>query len=238
MTTVSLDNQTVPDYARFAIGFDHARSRAPARADRRGDRLQPLVRGRHDGALRGGLGGATTGCRRWPPRAGRAARWPRCTSPASRARPCCARRTRSWRRRWRRSTPARASQFVDCNREDLCMSFADFEAKAEKHKPQGGVPRPHRRPHRVRLRADRRVLRRERDLPDRGLRPRARRRVERAQAGHLRRRRRLLAVRDQDDLDRRGRRARLQPARAHRARPRASATTASPATRSRASTSA
>ncbi len=27
-------------------------------------------------------------------------------------------------------------QFVDCNREDLCMSFADFEAKAEKHKPK------------------------------------------------------------------------------------------------------
>jgi dTDP-4-amino-4,6-dideoxygalactose transaminase len=27
-------------------------------------------------------------------------------------------------------------QFVDCNREDLCMSFADFEAKAEKHKPR------------------------------------------------------------------------------------------------------
>ncbi|MGZ4262119.1 MAG: DegT/DnrJ/EryC1/StrS family aminotransferase [Solirubrobacteraceae bacterium] len=27
-------------------------------------------------------------------------------------------------------------QFVDCNREDLCMSFADFEAKAEQHKPR------------------------------------------------------------------------------------------------------
>jgi len=27
-------------------------------------------------------------------------------------------------------------EFVDCNREDLCMSFADFEAKAEKHKPR------------------------------------------------------------------------------------------------------
>ncbi len=26
--------------------------------------------------------------------------------------------------------------FVDCNREDLCMSFEDFEAKAEKHKPK------------------------------------------------------------------------------------------------------
>jgi perosamine synthetase len=29
--------------------------------------------------------------------------------------------------------------FVDCNREDLCMSFADFEAKAERHKPRAAV---------------------------------------------------------------------------------------------------
>jgi perosamine synthetase len=27
-------------------------------------------------------------------------------------------------------------EFVDCNREDLCMSFEDFEAKAEKHRPR------------------------------------------------------------------------------------------------------
>jgi perosamine synthetase len=27
-------------------------------------------------------------------------------------------------------------EFVDCNREDLCMSFADFEAKAEAHRPR------------------------------------------------------------------------------------------------------
>ncbi len=27
-------------------------------------------------------------------------------------------------------------QFVDCNREDLCMSFADFERRAEQHKPK------------------------------------------------------------------------------------------------------
>src|SRR4030088_1751935 len=26
--------------------------------------------------------------------------------------------------------------FVDCNRDDLCLSFADFEAKAEKHRPR------------------------------------------------------------------------------------------------------
>jgi perosamine synthetase len=27
-------------------------------------------------------------------------------------------------------------EFVDCNREDLCMSFRDFEQKAERHKPK------------------------------------------------------------------------------------------------------
>jgi dTDP-4-amino-4,6-dideoxygalactose transaminase len=30
-------------------------------------------------------------------------------------------------------------QFVDCNREDLCMSFADFERKAELHRPKAAI---------------------------------------------------------------------------------------------------
>jgi perosamine synthetase len=30
-------------------------------------------------------------------------------------------------------------EFVDCNREDLCMSFADFEAKAEQHRPKAAI---------------------------------------------------------------------------------------------------
>jgi dTDP-4-amino-4,6-dideoxygalactose transaminase len=29
--------------------------------------------------------------------------------------------------------------FVDCNRDDLCMSFEDFERKAEQHKPRAAV---------------------------------------------------------------------------------------------------
>jgi dTDP-4-amino-4,6-dideoxygalactose transaminase len=29
--------------------------------------------------------------------------------------------------------------FVDCNREDLCMSFEDFERKAERHRPRAAV---------------------------------------------------------------------------------------------------
>jgi dTDP-4-amino-4,6-dideoxygalactose transaminase len=30
-------------------------------------------------------------------------------------------------------------QFVDCNRGDLCMSFADFEAQAERHRPRAAI---------------------------------------------------------------------------------------------------
>ena len=95
-----------------------------------------------------------------------------------------------------------------------------LRAEGRAAQAEGGDPRPHRRPHRVRVGEDRRLLRRERDLPDRGLRARARRLVERPQARQLRRRRRLLDVRDQDGLDRRGRRARLQAPRAARVRAR------------------
>ena len=30
-------------------------------------------------------------------------------------------------------------EFVDCNREDLCMSFEDFERKAERHRPRAAI---------------------------------------------------------------------------------------------------
>jgi perosamine synthetase len=30
-------------------------------------------------------------------------------------------------------------EFVDCNREDLCMSFADFEEKVERHRPKAAI---------------------------------------------------------------------------------------------------
>ena len=30
-------------------------------------------------------------------------------------------------------------EFVDCNREDLCMSFSDFESKAQRHKPKAAL---------------------------------------------------------------------------------------------------
>src|SRR5437879_13598460 len=30
-------------------------------------------------------------------------------------------------------------QFVDCNREDLCMSISDFEAKVDQYKPRAAI---------------------------------------------------------------------------------------------------
>ena len=68
-------------------------------------------------------------------------------------------------------------RFVDCNREDLCMSFADFEAKAEQHRPKAAFL-VHIGGHiafEVEQIAE--LLPRAGDLPDRGLRPRPRRRA-------------------------------------------------------------
>ena len=227
-----------PDFQRFAIGFDE-RDRArlhelwdeiidsqrwsegalTARSRQAWARVERARRGRVLGL--DGRGAGRAGVR-----------------AACAARPCCARRTRSWRRRWRRCTPGRGCEFVDCNREDLCMSFEDFEAQGRAPPAEGGDPRAHRRPHRVRRRADRRAVPRRGHLPDRGLRARARRRLERPAAGQLGRRRRVVVLRHQDDLDGRGRDAVSPPRRAARVRARCFATTASPSTPSRGSTSA
>ena len=128
-------------------------------------------------------------------------------------------------------------EFVDCRKDDLCMSFEDFERKAEQHKPRAAIL-VHVGGHLVlRLQGDRRILPRPWDLPARGLRPRPRRRLGRRPPRQLRRRRRLLALRDQDGLQRRGRRARLRRRGAASSTPASSATTASSTTRSTASTS-
>ena len=110
--------------------------------------------------------------------------------------------------------------FVDCNREDLCVSFADFEAKAERHRPNaawlvhiGGhiafeVERiaAYCREHGIFLIED--------CAHAHGADWNGRRPGTWGDAG------RLLAVRDEDDLDRRGRRAGLAPTRAGRVRAR------------------
>ena len=177
MTTVSSQQTAALHYARFAIGFD-PRDRA---------RLHALIdevidsghwsEGEMTRALRGGLGGLQRRAGGRHRLAGRAAPWPRCISPACRGRPCCARRTRSWPRRSRRSTPApRCSSSTATARTCACRSPTSRPRRALQ--AARGLPRAHRRPHRVRHRADRRILRRKRDLPDRGLRPRPRRRME------------------------------------------------------------
>ena len=77
---------------------------------------------------------------------------------------------------------AASSMFVDCNREDLCMSFEDFERKAEEHRPRAAML-VHIGGHvAFDVREDRRVLPDRGDLPARGLRPRPRRRVGTADA--------------------------------------------------------
>ena len=73
-------------------------------------------------------------------------------------------------------------QFVDCNRDDLCMSFADFQRAAEQHKPRAAFL-VHIGGH-IAFEVEQiaALLRRERDLPHRGLRPRPRRRAGTAAA--------------------------------------------------------
>ena len=155
-------------------------------------------------------GQSGTGCPASASRAGPAARWRRSSSPASRGETVlCPSNTFM-------ATPLAAIgagaevEFVDCNRSDLCMSFEDFERKAERHKPRAAIL-VHIGGHiAFDAERDRRLLPRQRDLPARGLRPRPRRRLERRTPRRLRRRRRLLALRDQDGLHRRGRRPRLR----------------------------
>ena len=102
-------------------------------------------------------------------------------------------------------------EFVDCNRTDLCMSFEDFERKALEHRPRAAIL-VHIGGHiAFDVRAHRRLLPRPRHLPARGLRPRPRRGLERDPPRHLRRRGRLLVLRDQDRVDRGGWRPGLPP---------------------------
>jgi perosamine synthetase len=135
MTNASADPQSVPDYARFAIGFDH-RDRA---------RLHELIDDVLDSnrwseaemvsrfeaaweawnelpavALSGWTGGALAALHF----AGAQGATVLCPSNTFMATPLAAIRSGA------------EVQFVDCNREDLCMSFEDFERKAERHKPR------------------------------------------------------------------------------------------------------
>jgi perosamine synthetase len=134
MTTVS-SQQTVAEYARFAIGFDpRDRDRFHALIDevidsghwsegemtRRFEAAWEAYHGAPAVAMSSWAGGALAALSF----AGVAGETVLCPSNTFMATPLAA------------IQAGAHVQFVDCNREDLCMSFADFEAKAEHFKPR------------------------------------------------------------------------------------------------------
>ena len=146
--------------------------------------------------------------------------------------------TPSWRRRSAALHAGARVEFVDCNREDLCMSFEDFEAQGRsEHKPKAAIL----------VHIGGHIAFDSQRIADTAARPTGIFLVEDCAHAHgaewngraraLRRRRRLLVLRDQDGLDRRGRRARLAPTELIEYAS-SSATTASRSTRSPGSTSA
>src|SRR5947209_6994899 len=134
MTTVS-SKPSVPDYSRFAIGFDH---RDRARLHALIDEVLDSERWSEAGmvaqfesawqaynelpavAVSSWAGGALAALRF----AGVEGQTVLCPSNTFMATPLAA-----------VHAGARV-EFVDCNRSDLCMSFADFEAKAAEHRPR------------------------------------------------------------------------------------------------------
>jgi dTDP-4-amino-4,6-dideoxygalactose transaminase len=127
--------ETVPDFSRFAIGFDHRdRARLHALIDEVLDSerwSEASMNERFESAweewnelsavaLSSWAGGALAALHF----AGVEGETVLCPSNTFMATPLAA--TRAGAR----------VEFVDCNREDLCMSFADFEAKAERHRPR------------------------------------------------------------------------------------------------------
>jgi dTDP-4-amino-4,6-dideoxygalactose transaminase len=134
MTTAST-TESVPDYSRFAIGFDH-RDRArlhtlidevldserwsEAAMTQRFEDAWEQWNGVRAVALSSWAGGALAALHF----AGVEGETVLCPSNTFMATPLAALRAGT------------QVEFVDCNREDLCMSFEDFEAKAERHRPR------------------------------------------------------------------------------------------------------
>jgi dTDP-4-amino-4,6-dideoxygalactose transaminase len=133
--SVSASQQRVQDFGRFAIGFDHAdRERLHALIDEVLDSerwAEGPMNARfeeawtaHNGvpavALNGWAGGALAALDFAGVRGGTVL----CPSNTFMATPMAAARAGA------------EVQFVDCNREDLCVSMHDFERAAERHKPR------------------------------------------------------------------------------------------------------
>jgi dTDP-4-amino-4,6-dideoxygalactose transaminase len=136
MTTASAAQNRAPDFARFAIGFDHRdRARLHALIDEVLDsnrwseagltqRFEQAWEQCNDApavALSSWSGGALAALHFADIRQGDTVL---CPSNTFMATPLAAIRAGA------------NVEFVDCNREDLCVSFKDFEAKAQKHKPK------------------------------------------------------------------------------------------------------
>ncbi len=138
MTTASPDKQSPPDFGRFAIGFDE-RDRArlhelidevidsnrwtEADFTKRFEQAWTEENGADAVALSSWAGGALAALHFAQVRGETVL----CPSNTFMATPLAAIRA-----------GARV-EFVDCNREDLCMSFADFESKAQTHKPKAAI---------------------------------------------------------------------------------------------------
>src|ERR1700760_3750066 len=137
MTTASASasHQDAPDFARFAIGFDQRdRARLHSLIDEVLDsnrwseadltaRFEGAWEAYHDApavALSSWAGGALAALHF----AGVEGETVLCPSNTFMATPLAAIRAGA------------QVQFVDCNRADLCMSFADFQRAAEQHKPR------------------------------------------------------------------------------------------------------
>jgi perosamine synthetase len=135
MTAASTDPQVVPDYGRFAIGWDPSdRARlhelidevldsnrwAEADMNKRFEQAWEAWNDLPAVAMSGWTGGTLSALHF----AGVQGETVLCPSNTFMATPLAAIRSGA------------EVQFVDCNREDLCMSFDDFERKAEQYKPK------------------------------------------------------------------------------------------------------
>jgi perosamine synthetase len=135
MTTASASEQSTPDFGRFAIGFDHRdRERLHGLIDEvldsnrwseagMVDRFETAWEAYNEApavAVSSWAGGALAALHF----AGVQGETVLCPSNTFMATALAAVRSGA------------EIQFVDCNREDLCMSFADFERAAEQYKPR------------------------------------------------------------------------------------------------------
>jgi perosamine synthetase len=135
MNTASASPQSAPDFARFAIGFDERdRSRLHELIDQVLDSnrwSEAEMVARFEAAWEASNGVPAVALGSWAGGALAALHFAGvqgetvlCPSNTFMATPLAA------------VNAGAQVGFVDCNREDLCMSFADFEAKAERHRPR------------------------------------------------------------------------------------------------------